>query len=291
MTARRRWHERLFPIARIDQIGIIDHDLQPVEKPPLEPHVLADVIDLSLWAGQLMLASGAETEQIEETVHVLGTGLGAAWMDILISPAAVAVTTVSGGEFRTKIRRVVAIHTDLNIITRVNSLSRQVAAGRLDRVGLRAALAGLNEADAQLYPFPLRLFVAGSACAAFSQLFGGDGPAFLFAFIGGVVGYAVRTFLSDRYFNPYLIVFTTTFTAAMISGLAARVGGTASAPPAIASAVLLLVPGVHLVNAAEDLIKGHMVMGIVRGVLGLLISLSIAFAILLALSLTGLELF
>jgi uncharacterized membrane protein YjjP (DUF1212 family) len=57
----------------------------------------------------------------------------------------------------------------------------------------------------------------------------------------------------------------------------------------IAASVLLLVPGVHLINSAEDLIKGHMVTGIVRGVLGLVISLSIALGLSLAIWLTGVQ--
>ncbi len=56
---------------------------------------------------------------------------------------------------------------------------------------------------------------------------------------------------------------------------------------ALAASVLLLVPGVHLINAAEDLIKGYLLVGISRGVLGLLISLGIALGLLLAMQLMG----
>ncbi|MCA9956183.1 MAG: threonine/serine exporter family protein, partial [Anaerolineales bacterium] len=47
---------------------------------------------------------------------------------------------------------------------------------------------------------------------------------------------------------------------------------------------------VPLINSAQDLIRGHMVTGIARGVTGLLISLAIALGLLLALSLTGVSL-
>ena len=56
---------------------------------------------------------------------------------------------------------------------------------------------------------------------------------------------------------------------------------------AISSAVLLLVPGVPLINAAEDLIKGHLLVGLARGLTGLLVSLAIALGLMLALWLTG----
>ena len=56
---------------------------------------------------------------------------------------------------------------------------------------------------------------------------------------------------------------------------------------ALVSAVLLLVPGVPLINAADDLLKGHLIMGIARGVTGLIISLAIALGLLLAMRLLG----
>jgi uncharacterized membrane protein YjjP (DUF1212 family) len=59
---------------------------------------------------------------------------------------------------------------------------------------------------------------------------------------------------------------------------------------ALAAAVLLLVPGVPLINSAQDLIRGHLITGIARGVTGILISLAIALGLLLALSLTGVTL-
>ena len=99
------------------------------KKPPLDKLALRDVIDLSLWAGQLLLQHGAESARIEETVHRLGTGLGADWMDILVSPNAIAVTTVSGEEFRTKIRRVVSIGVNLRAIEQINSITQRVIVG------------------------------------------------------------------------------------------------------------------------------------------------------------------
>src|SRR5690606_18535215 len=55
----------------------------PVQtKPPLAPEVLRDVIELSLTVGQVLLQSGAQSKRVEQTVHALGTALGANWLDI-----------------------------------------------------------------------------------------------------------------------------------------------------------------------------------------------------------------
>jgi uncharacterized membrane protein YjjP (DUF1212 family) len=58
---------------------------------------------------------------------------------------------------------------------------------------------------------------------------------------------------------------------------------------ALAASVLLLIPGVPLINAAEDLIQGHTASGIARGVMGGIITLAIAVGLTLAIMVTGIS--
>lgn len=266
----------------------IPDELEPGRKPPLDREELRDVIDLSLWAGQLLLQNGAETARIEETVHRLGTGLGCDWMDILVSPNALVVTTTSGEEFRTKVRRVVSFHVDMTVLSAVNRLSRRVRVGELDRFGVRAEL----ERIAHLSPHYNRWLVivmVGLACAAFSRLFGGDWPTFAVTWLAAATATLVRQELNRRRFNPLLTTATTAFVAGLLAGSTAVFQFGNTPQHALAASVLLLVPGVPLINSAEDLIQGHIVIGLVRGFTGVLISLAIALGLLLAISLLGIR--
>lgn len=254
-------------------------------KPPLDRETLRDVIDLALWAGQLLLQHGAETQRIEETVHLMGTSLGANWLDVLVSPNAVVITTISGEEFRTKVRRVVSLGINMTILHEVNALSRRTAEGEIDRFGVRAELERIGKLSVH-YNRWLVAGTVGLSCAAFSQLFGGDWGAFVVTWVAAGAAMIIRQEMTHRYFNPLLTTIVTALVAGLIAGSAAsRLSETPA--QALASSVLLLVPGVHLINSAEDLIKGHMVTGIVRGVLGALITLCIAIGLLIALRLTG----
>ncbi len=259
------------------------------EKPPLDRETLRDVIDLALWAGQLLMQYGAETERVEETVHLLGTSLGAHWLDILVSPNAIIITTISGEEFRTKVRRVVSLGVNMSVLAEVNSLSRMVSHGQLDRFAVRAELVRISSMRHH-YNRWLIVLTVGLACAAFSRLFGGDLPVFLVTFVASAAAMFVRQQLVRHHFNPLLIVIVTAFVAGVLASLATvfRLGERPEL--ALASSVLLLVPGVHLINAFEDLLKGHMVTGIVRGITGALISVSIALGLLLAMRLMGVSL-
>lgn len=255
-------------------------------KTPLDREALRDVIDLALWAGQLLLQHGAESEQIEQTIHRLGTALGCDWMDILVSPNVIAVTTISGEEFRTKIRRVIGLTVNLTIVSAINRLTRRVQNGELDRFGVRTELVRISQIKSHYNRWLVVAWV-GLACAAFARLFGADWGAFAGTFVAASVAMIVRQELTRRHYNVFLIVIATAIVAGLLASAAVRLGGTATPRAVLAASVLLLVPGVPLINAAEDLIKGHMVTGIVRGITGLLYSFAIALGLLLAIQMMG----
>ncbi|MCB0210252.1 MAG: threonine/serine exporter family protein [Anaerolineae bacterium] len=264
-----------------------DHPPLPpegVDNEPLSRQELADIVDLSLWAGQLLMQNGAESLRIEETIHHLGTALGCDWMDIFVSSNDIAVTTISGLDFRTKIRRVVGMKVNMTIVAGVSRLSRRVEHGELNRAQVRAELERIASAEHH-YPRWLTVVMVGLACAAFSRLFGGDWAIFGMTFVASSLALIVRQELTQRNFNALLITVVTAFVAGLLASSAIWVS--ASPQTALAASVLLLVPGVPLITAAEDIITGHLVVGLARGFYGTLVTLAIALGLLLAVNLTG----
>lgn len=251
---------------------------------PLTREALTDIVDLALWAGQLLMQNGAESLRIEETIHRLGTALGCDWMDIFVSSNDIAVTTISGLDFRTKIRRVVGVGVNMTIVAGVSRLSRRVEHGELNRAQVRAELERIA-GGSHHYPRWLVVPMIGFACAAFSRLFGGDWAVFVVTFVAASLALVVRQELTKRHFNPLLVTVATAFVAGLLASSALWVSTTPET--ALAASALLLVPGVPLITAAEDLITGHLVVGLARGFYGMLVSLAIALGLLLAINLTG----
>ncbi|MCA0454101.1 MAG: threonine/serine exporter family protein [Chloroflexi bacterium] len=257
-------------------------------KPELDYETLRDIIDLALWAGQLLLQNGAETARVEESVHRLGTALGAHWMDILVSPNAIMVTTTSGQEFRTKIRRVVAMGVNMQILAEVRTLVHQAERGQIDRAGTRERLTRLSRLKPQYNRWTVVVLV-GLGCAAFSRLFGGDWPVFLVTFAAASVAQFVRQELQRRHFNSLIVVVVTSFFASLIGSSATFYNLSPQPQTAMIASVILLVPGIHLVNAMRDLVSGHLVTGMVRGVVGGMVSLGIALGLVMAMRLVGIS--
>lgn len=252
----------------------------------LEPEALRDAIGLSLWAGQMLLQNGADSQRIESTVHRIGTGLGADWMDIVVMPDAIIASTINNHEFRTKVRRAPGRGINMDLIVQINDLSDRVSKGELDRFQLRLEMERVDQMPRNYNRWVIVLAI-GLACAALNQLFGGDLMAFAVTFVASAVAMFTRQELAHRHFNNLMTTVITAFVAGIIASGAYVLQRNPDADTALAAAVLLLVPGVPLINAAEDLLNGHLNNGIARGVFGLIVALCIALGLSIAMLLTG----
>lgn len=255
-------------------------------KRPLTHEALTDIIDLCLWAGQMLLQNGANSLRVEESVHRMGTGLGCDWLDIIVRTESLTITASSGGEFRTKTRRVVRLGVNMWHITAINHLSRHIENGATDRFQTRQELERIDGTPPE-YNRWLVVGMVGLACAAFSRLLQGDWPVFAVTFVASATAMVARQELTQRQFNPFIIVTTCACLAGLIASSAAWLNLSPTPQIAMSASVLLVVPGVSLINAAHDLIRGYMSNGVTRGVSGLLVSLAIALGLLIAILLTG----
>ncbi len=242
---------------------------------------LREIIGLSLWAGQMLLQNGASSLRTEETTHRIGTGLGCDWMDVIITPDSIVVTATDGEDFRTKARRVVRLGANMGRITALSELGHAVAEGRADRGEVQARLHAIDAAPKE-YNRWLVVFLVGLACAAFSRLLGGDWPVFGVTLVAASAAMFARQEIEKRHYNRYLMVATVAFIGGLLASSAQLVTDAANVNIAIAATALLLVPGVPLINSAQDFIRGYTGNGLRRGVSGLLISLTIALGLVLA---------
>ncbi len=247
---------------------------------------LTEVIKLSLWAGQLLLQHGAEASRVEETVHHIGTGLGCNWVDVLISSEGVLMTAINGEEFRTKVRRVPYMGVNYAIIDAVNALRYRVETESMTCADVRAELRRISDMG-HLYNRWLVVMMVGLACGAFSQLFGADAPITLVTIAAASAAMFLRQQMTRHHFNYFLITATTAFVAGVIASLAQIFEMGESSQIALAASVLLLVPGVPLINAVTDILQGHVVVGVARGTTAFVIALGIAVGLLLAIEIIG----
>ena len=125
----------------------------------------------------------------------------------------------------------------------------------------------------------------GLSCASFAHLSGGDALISLITFIAASVAMFVRQELSKRHYNPIIVFAVTAFVASLLAGLSLKYQLGNDPQIALASSVLLLVPGFPLINSLADILKGYVNMGIGRWAIATILTFGACLGIVFALSL------
>lgn len=256
---------------------------------PLTHTQHAEVIDLVLWAGQLMQQHGAESQLVENTVHRLGASLGCDSMEVVLTPTSILVCSSVGDDALTRALRIREAPVNMTTVSCIVRLVHRVEQGLHSLTEVRSELeriVGIGHAYARWQI----VLTIGLSCAAFCKLFGGGWPEVAVTFVASACAMALRQQMALRHVNPYLNVATTAFVATLIAGSATVFGWGAKPDTALAAAVLLLIPGVAFINSIQDLLKGYTVMGWARWCIGTLITAAIAIGMVLALTVSGVAL-
>lgn len=126
---------------------------------------------------------------------------------------------------------------------------------------------------------------AGFACAGSCALFGCDLAAFFITALAAFLGFYVRRFCNEHGFNVYAGIAIAAFAATLVAVLLQNLGLSATPMLPIVACTLFIVPGVPLINAANDLLNHFITSGMTRAFDTLLIVSSTAFGMAVALRL------
>jgi uncharacterized membrane protein YjjP (DUF1212 family) len=280
------------------------HKPEPVETPqltaaipslrttakPLSRSALSEIVELALWVGRLQMESGAETQRVEESVRIVGVGLGCDWGHIVVTHGAIIATYFGGGDFRTKVLSVHSGGVNMTALEALSHLCHRVEEHRFGVAEVRAELERI-EGTGRAYSELQTWLSGGIGCAAFCGLFEGDAAALALTAAASSVAMAVRSACSRRRYNPLVTAGVTALVAGIIvGGLQALTSLSRTPAAALAASVLMLVPGAAAMNALEDLIKGHVLVGLARAAFAGLIVIFAALGLLFAMQLTAVRL-
>jgi uncharacterized membrane protein YjjP (DUF1212 family) len=93
---------------------------------------------------------------------------------------------------------------------------------------------------------------------------GGDPASWLCSFVAGAFIFAIRRPLAAWKFNIHLTLFAIALAGSFLAALLARITQTSTPAIALLGPVLLLVPGVPIINGGIDVVRNHVTIGIAR---------------------------
>jgi len=241
-----------------------------------------------LRVARMLMENGAETRRVFETVKEMGNNLEVEELDILVTHRSVLVTVASGEEAVTRIVRVGTLAVNHASVSAISRVFQRMKKGRLSLAKVDQLLTQITAAPHE-YPRWLVLIMAGLACGGFSRISGGDWPAFIACSLAATLGIWMRQSLARLHFQPMLCVFSAAFISASLATMMTRSLGSSTIGAGVAASVLYLVPGVPMINAVADLVKGHLLTGFSRAVTVALTATFVSMGLILAMRVVGLS--
>jgi len=237
---------------------------------------------LCIQTALLLLQHGVESTVVVQMASRLGVALGVDSVECALTPNAVILSTLSNNHCITTTRKNTDKGINMQVVTEVQ---RIVIAAEHHIYDLRHVREKLDRIKPLKYNRYLVVVMVGLSCACFSHLAGGDWTIFGITFIASALAMYIRQIISARHFNPLIVFAVTAFVASLVAGSALKYELGNDPQIALASSVLLLVPGFPLVNSLADILKGHINMGIARWVIATVLTFGSCIGIVFALSL------
>ncbi|GAA0441875.1 threonine/serine exporter family protein [Agaribacter marinus] len=229
------------------------------------------VAKVCILAGKIMLESGAETYRVEDTMNRIAIAYGLENAESYATPTGIHFSTE--GE-ATYFRRISNRSTDLHKITEVNSISRQIAEQSIEVKEALLLLKGVQHAS-ESFPYWMQILAAALVSGSFTIMFGGLWGDFIPSFIAGGGGFAVMIWFEKLVEIRFIAEFLASFIIAILALIAIELNFGMQMDKIIIGAVMPLVPGLHITNAVRDLMAGHLVAGVSKGVEAILTAFAI----------------
>lgn len=226
-------------------------------------------------AGKMLIESGAEIYRVEETMIRLCESYPEVQVaDSVVTGTSLMLSIMVDGKTSTRIGRVHFRSVDLNVIDRINSLSRQVCKKSIDVDELENQLLAIK--NEPRYSFLSTLVFGAFGTAGFAMFFDGSIMDCVAAFFIGLFIRCITIFFDKIDLNDFFTNMIASAFAVLLSYLFKTVLVSISVHTVIIASIMLLVPGLAITNAIRDIVAGDYLSGMTRGTEAFLIALAIA---------------
>lgn len=233
------------------------------------------ILHLSTFAGGIMLQSGAEIYRIEETVYRICTSYGLKEVDVFATPTGIIISAMDeNNNTISKVKRIKYRTVDLDKVSRVNNLSRDICTKNLSLELVQTLLEDINKSEK--YSKRITLLASSMVAGFFTLVYGGNGRDFIVSFFIGPIIQSFSMFLSKIQANSFFVNALGGAIASFIALLGTFIGIGYSTDHIVIGSIMLLVPGLIITNAIRDTIEGDLITGLSRASEAFLIAIAIA---------------
>ena len=232
-----------------------------IENAVSEKTDFVQVLKCALDLGEMMHICGGEVSRVEDTVSRICYAYGASRVDTLTITSSIVVTVIAGdGEIITQTRRIKGQARDMEKLSELNRLSRDICAKHIPLDQVESEIKKISEER----PMKWQLTAAASVLAAgsFTVFFGGTWRDVIAVSLVAAVIFLSERLRSIIHTNKIAHYLITSFAAGALSVLFVYTGLGVNINAIIIGAIMLLIPGVSITGALEDLLTGDTITGL-----------------------------
>ncbi|GAA3642769.1 threonine/serine exporter family protein [Asaccharospora irregularis] len=234
-----------------------------------------NVLRFSLLVGEQMLASGAETYRVEDTIIRICKSRGFKHVNVFTAPTVIIISDEKfDGLCFMKTIKIRSINLDK--ISLLNSLSREFVGNA--ELSIEEATERLNEIKSRTpYPKWFLYCCTGLASASFACLVGGTHLIdFLLTFLIAILAVIVFDKIMRLSGISTFSTLVSSFLIAVSGVLLTEIGILSTPKMLIVGSIMPLLPGVSFIKGLRDLISGDLLSGIARSFDAGMIAIAIA---------------
>ena len=223
--------------------------------------------------GKLMEISGAEIYRVEDTItRIIGAYGGTC--QVTAVPSHILATAAFEGREYTLTRRIDHTDTDLELLHRLNELSRSVCRDKPSPDEIPSLISKAEKA--KKYSDWQLCLIYGFTSAMFTMFFGG---IWIDAIVSGVIAfglYWLRKLIIKGGGNKVFVALLCSAYAALMTKLLVFAGIGEDADKIIIGVVMVLIPGVEMLNGFRDFSVGDIQAGLMHSAEALFLAVTIA---------------
>lgn len=246
-----------------------------IEKDDVQENKSEKILSLALDLGKSMVQCGAEINRVEETVKRVCYAYGLQKTEVFSIISMVYATVIDKDEKTcTQMRRIYSYAPNFDRLEQLNSFSRKIC----------ATVPDVDEAAAELKSFfvkkkPFRPTVCLGyiiAAMSFTIFFGGT---FLDAIASSPIAlviYLINAYVKSTGVNRLFFTALSSAISGFLALLFVHLGFGENANMIMIGDIMLIIPGLMLVNSVREMLCGDIMSGLLRLLESIIISLAIA---------------
>ena len=228
-----------------------------------KPDNKKNMLRLALFIGELMLANGAETYRVEDTIIRICKSRNYNHINVFTSPTVIIISDYrfDGYSF---MRTIKSRSIDLNKISMLNNFSRKYVSNT--DLTVQDSMKELKEIINTTSYTPLVVsFSTGIGSAFFATLLKGNNiPTFISTFITSILAVMIyKKIMKISTIPAFSSLIASTFIA-LVGVILSQIDVLPTPALLIVGSIMPLLPGVSFVKGIRDLIAGDLISGVAR---------------------------